>query len=279
MRVMIAGSAGLVGSSLARACAGGDVIALGHRDLDITDSDAVQQMVSRLRPDVIFNCAVIGVDLCETDPALAERVNVTGPASLAAAAEGIGATIVHFSSNYVFDGRRTSGLPYAVEDEALPINVYGVTKLRGERAVAAASDRALVVRTSWVFGPGKQTFLATVPARLRRGEPIAAISDSFASTTFVNDLVARVMDLVARGERGTHHVANEGVCSHETFAREAARLLGLSEEATDRLVEPTLEASMARAAPRPRWTPMRCEPPLRSWEEALAEYVGAERPM
>lgn len=258
MRVLITGAAGLVGSHLARRFPG--AIALGHAELDITNLDAVR----RLRADVIFNCAVIGVDECEADPELAERVNVLGPATLARSAE----RLVHFSTNYVFDGHRTAGL-YGVDDAAHPINVYGATKLRGERAVLAASPRALIVRTSWVYGPGKESFLSTVAARLARGERVQAITDTFASTTYVNDLVGRVMELVQRGESGIHHVVNEGVCSYETFALEAARLVGASPGLIDR----ASEASHARPAPRPRWTPMQCVPPMRRWEEALAEYV------
>ena len=112
MRVLITGAAGLVASSLAAAYGDDDVIALRHADLDITDARAVHETVRRVRPSVVFNCAVIGVDECEADPQLAERVNVGGPAHLARAAESAGATIVHFSTNYVFDGRRTDGIPY-----------------------------------------------------------------------------------------------------------------------------------------------------------------------
>ena len=280
MRVLITGAAGLVGAALAAAYRDDDVVALRHRELDITDAHAVDETVQRVRPDVVFNCAVIGVDDCEADPALAERVNVTGPAQLAAAAERIGAVIVHFSSNYVFDGRRTDGIPYTIDDDPQPINVYGATKLSGERAVSAAAARAFIVRTSWVFGAGKQSFLSTAAARLARGERIQAITDTFASTTFVADLVARVVELVQRGHPGTYQIVNDGVCSYETFAREAARLAGLTEDAMQTLIDPATEASLRRLAPRPRWTPMRCLLSeqlgfalLRRWEEALGEYV------
>jgi dTDP-4-dehydrorhamnose reductase len=202
-------------------------------------------------------------------------VNVTGPANLATAAERIGAAIVHLSTNYVFDGDRTSG-HYTIDDEPRPINVYGATKLGGERAVAAAAGRSMIVRTSWVFGKGKPTFLGTVAARLAGGERVQAIVDTFASTTSVADLVARLLEIVRRGHPGTYHVVNEGVCSYETFALEAARLVG----ADDSLIERVTEASLARRAPRPRWTPMRCLlserlglAPMRTWEEALADYV------
>ena len=270
MRILITGSAGLVGSELVRAYASEDVIALTHRDLDITDAGAVDETLRRVRPEVVFNCAVIGVDDCEADPALAERVNVAGPAQLAAAAERVGAAMVHFSSNYVFDGERADGLPYTIHDEPRPINVYGVTKVRGERAVLEASTRAFIVRTSWVFGAGKASFLSTVTERLARGERVRAITDTFASATYVRDLAACVRELVARRQYGTHHVVNEGVCSYETFAREAARLTGANED----LIEVTTEASMARPAPRPRWTPMAGAPPLRAWKDALRDYAG-----
>lgn len=265
MRVLITGAAGLVGSSLATEYGNEDVIAVRHRDLDITDARAVEETVRRAGPDVVFNCAVIGVDDCEADPALAERINVAGPAHLARAVESSGATIVHFSTNYVFDGRRTNGIPYATDDEPNPINVYGETKVRGERAVLAAASRALIVRTSWVFGPGKNSFLSTVAGRLARGERVQAITDTFASTTWVRDLTSRVRELVQRAAYGTHHVVNDGVCSYETFALEAARLVGAPETRIDRATE----ASLRRAAPRPRWTPMQCTPPLRPWQEAL----------
>jgi dTDP-4-dehydrorhamnose reductase len=281
VRVVVTGAAGLVGSHLANAYAGHDVVALRHRDLDITDSQAVDEMTERVRPDVIFNCAVIGVDDCEADPALAERINVAGPAALARAAERAGASIVHFSTNYVFDGERTSGLPYSIDDDARPVNVYGVTKLLGERAVAAAASRAFIVRTSWVFGAGGRNFLSTVAARLARGERVQTIVDTFASATAVTDLVARVTELVDRGHYGTYHVVNDGICSYESFAREAARLV----QSHDGLIETVTEASLARPARRPRWTPMRCLlseelglPPLRPWEKALSELVGAARP-
>lgn len=281
-RVLITGASGLVGSSLADAYCrtGAEVMALRHAELDITDADVAGETIERLRPDLVFNGAVIGVDVCEADPLLAESVNVSGPEQLAAAAERIGATIVHFSSNYVFDGERATN-PYTIDDDARPINVYGATKLRGERAVAAAATRAFIIRTSWVFGPGKESFLSGVAARLPRGERVQAITDTFASTTFVGDLVARVIAIVERGRSGTYHVVNDGVCSHETFAREAARLVGLS-EATP-LIELATEASLGRLARRPRWTPMRCLlserlglPPMRRWEDALADYVAGQ---
>jgi dTDP-4-dehydrorhamnose reductase len=180
----------------------------------------------------------------------------------------------------VFDGLRPSHEPYTTDDEPRPINVYGMTKLAGERAVMERNPAAQIIRTSWVFGPGKQSFLAKAPFALRRGERVTAITDTWASTTYVEDLALRVHEIVERGVAGTYHVVNEGICSYETFAREAAAIVGVP--IPEKLIELTTETSMNRAAARPQWTPMRCLlserlglAPMRHWREALAAYVRA----
>lgn len=242
MRIVVAGASGLVGSALVRRTG---ATGLRHRDLDITDERAV----SSIDADLVINCAVIGVDECERDPALARAVNVEGPRLLARHAP----VIIHFSTNYVLD----------------PVNVYARTKLEGEEAVLAANPNALVIRTSWVFGRGKANFLSTAPAKLARGERIQAITDLWASTTYVEDLVTRVVSMF--GRTGVYAVVNEGVLTHEMFALEAARLLGADPTLIDRISE----NDMRRLAPRPRHTPMQSHPPLRPWQEALAEYLKA----
>jgi dTDP-4-dehydrorhamnose reductase len=275
MRALITGGGGLVATALVKHF--DDVFALKHAALDITNKAMVDDVIERIHPDVIINTAVIGVDACERDPALAMAINVDGPANLAEAAARTGAGIVHFSSNYVFEGRPAKREPYGVSDEAHPINIYGRTKLAGEHAVAEACAQSFIVRTSWVYGPGKESFLATVTQKLNRGETVQAISDTWASTTYVEDLAARVLEIVRSRAYGTHHVVNDGVCSYETFARRAAELAGIPDEIASRLIEVVSEADMKREAPRPPWTPMRSDPPLRNWEDALADYVTAAR--
>lgn len=271
MKVAVTGAGGLVGSALVRRF-GQRAMALSHGDLDITDSDSVHRIIRDLHPETIFNCVAVGVDECERDPDLAHRVNVEGPAYLAEAAHSIGAVIVHFSSNYVFDGEGKK--TYTVADPPRPVNVYGRTKLEGEQAVLERCGRAFVVRTSWVFGPGKENFLSTAGRRLKHGERIRAITDTWASCTYVEDLVIRVSAMVTNGQFGTHHMVNDGVCSYETFAREAARILQIPDAAADQLIEPVSEMDMGRQARRPAYTPMECLPPLRRWQEALAAYLA-----
>jgi dTDP-4-dehydrorhamnose reductase len=190
--------------------------------------------------------------------------------------------VLHFSTNYVFDGRDASRAPYTQDDEPRPLNVYGRTKLEGERAVRAAAMQSFVVRTSWVYGRGKESFLSSAYARLATGQTVRAIVNTWANTTYVEDLVGRVEEIIAHRVYGTYHVVNEGVCSYHDFAAEAARLAGLSGEDAARLIEKAREEEMRREAERPRYTPMRCLfseglglTRLRHWREALAAYVAS----
>jgi len=238
MRAVVTGAGGLIGATIVRRTGWAG---LSHRDLDITDERAVASLDAGL----IVNCAVIGVDECEENPSLARAINVEGPRNLARVAP----RFIHFSSNYAID----------------PVNVYGRTKLEGEHAVLEANPRALVVRTSWVFGRGKNSFLSTAPSKLARGERITAISDTFASATYVEDLVTALLSMI--DSSGLHALVNEGVLSYLDFAREAARIVGASESLIDVVSESRL---------RPRYTPMISSVPMRSWREALSAYLRDE---
>ena len=279
MKVIITGAGGLVGGSLARRFGRKHTLLAPRRaQLDVTDADAVSRFIKAERPQLVVNCAVLGVDECERDPALACAVNADAPRALAAAASDAGAEFLHFGTNYVFDGEGRE--PYGERDEPRPVNVYGVTKEEGERAAFEANPRSYVVRTSWVFGRGKESFLATAHRELAAGRRVRAIKDTWASVTYVEDLVSRVEEILSEGRHGLYHVVNEGACTYEEFAREAARLAGLSEEEAARLVETVNEAEVQRPARRPRYTPLGCLasaelglPPLRHWREALAAYV------
>ena len=282
MRILITGAGGLVGGALARHLeTEHEVSALRHANLDITNRADVDRIVRVRRPEVVINCAVIQVDACELDPYAAHRINVDGPVNLAEAAAEIDAEFMHFSTNYVFDGRITGREPYTYEDATNPINVYGRTKLEGEIGVAAKLRRTYIVRTAWVYGPGKPSFLATVPGKLGRGEAVEAITDAFSTTTYVVDLATRVSQILERKSYGIYHVVNDGMCSYYEFACEAASLVGLSRADAERLIVKRSEQELKRPAPRPLWTPMVCRlseqlglEPLRNWREALRAYVA-----
>ncbi len=281
MKIAIAGAGGLVGSLLARHLAAEhEVLGLIRRDLDITDREGVRRFCLSERPDVMINCAVIGVDECERDPALAEAINIAGPQALAEATAEIGAEFLHFSTNYVFDGEPDGRAPYTIDDEPRPINVYGSTKLAGERAVHVASRHSYIIRSSWIYGSGKENFLSAAHRYLLAGKRIRAIADVWASTTYVADLTLRVSEILAHRQYGIYHVVNSGVCSYYDFAVEAAHLIGLGDAEAAHLIEKVSETGARRLAPRPRYTPMRCLlseklglAPMRDWRAALADYV------
>ncbi|HEX6184380.1 MAG TPA: dTDP-4-dehydrorhamnose reductase [Pyrinomonadaceae bacterium] len=280
MKTIITGAGGLVGGALSRRLAdsGHDVLALRRADLDVTEASAVERLIESERPELVINCAVLGVDECERDPAAARAVNADAPRSLSMATHEAGAWFLHFSTNYVFDGEREG--TYTEEDEPRPLSIYGSTKVEGENSALALNMRCVVVRTSWVFGAGKSSFLSTAHRELAAGRRVRAIKDTWASVTYVEDLASRVEEILALRVSGLFHVVNEGVCTYEEFAREAARLVGLDEEDAAPLIETLTESEMRRAATRPRYTPLRSLAsaqlglaPLRHWREALAEYI------
>ena len=284
MKILITGAAGLVGSHLARRLSREyDVAALKHTDFDITDRAAVHRVVADVRPALIFNCAVLQVEESEKNPAMAQSINAVGPGYLAEAATEAGAEIVQFSTQYAFDGEPIGRAPYTTDDEPQPVNVYGQTKVAGEQAVREACVRSYIVRTSWVYGSGKSSFLCNVHEHLRAGKQVRAIEDIWSSTTYVKDLVDRCLEIFRTRRYATYHVVNAGVCTYYEFALEAGRLLGLTRADIDPLIEITHERDMSRIAARPRYTPLRCLvseeiglTPLRDWHEALAAYVRGD---
>jgi len=281
MKILVTGAAGLVGSHVAQKLARDhDVLALKHGDLDITDRDAVSHFVSDVKPSLIVNCAVVQVDESEQNPAKAQAVNVEGPRFLAEAANILGAEVIHFGTQYTFDGEPLGRPAYTIEDEPRPVNTYGKTKIAGEEGVRQACARSYIIRTSWVYGSGKNSFLCTVHDDLRAGKRVRAIVDIWSCTTYVEDLIDRILQILDNGRYGTYHIVNAGVCSYYEFALEAGRLVGLSRDQVDLLIETVKEAEMQRSAVRPRYTPMGCLlseklglPPMRDWRTALADYI------
>jgi len=278
LKVVVTGARGLVGRAVAEHCAavGDEVLSYGHRELDITDRDAVQEVVRGDRPDVVINCAAwTNVDGCESDEQRAFAANATGPENLAAACKEAQCIFITISTDYVFDGAK-SGF-YTQLDEPNPESVYAATKLQGERLSALAHGGSIIVRTGYVFGPGGTNFLSTIVERIKNGERLKAISDTYGTPTYAKDLAVRLRELAEKNVAGIYHVVNSGPgVSFEEFTRKAVALVGNSEV----VVEAVSADALNRPAKRPRNSRLRCLLtekigllPLRDFESALEEFV------
>jgi dTDP-4-dehydrorhamnose reductase len=278
LRVLITGAGGLVGRALVEHCRanGDEVFAYDHQSLDIADLDVAESIIAECRPDAVINCAAwTNVDACEEDPRQAAQVNSLGPENLARASRYVDAVFVTISTDYVFDGSKEGF--YTQRDNPRPINVYGRFKLEGERRSQAAHARTIVVRAGYIFGLGGKNFLSTLITRARNGERLKAIHDCYGTPTYGRDLAARLRDLALKDVPGVYHVVNSGEgASFETFAREA---LALANHPVDTVLTVNMD-SLQRPAPRPRNTRLACVlspaiglPPLRPWQEAVADFV------
>lgn len=278
MKILITGARGLVGRALTEHCesCGDEVFAYDHASLDIADAQQVETVVSDRRPDVVINCAAwTDVDACESDPGKAQSVNSFGPGNLACASRQAGALLITISTDYVFDGLKNGF--YTQRDQPRPISVYGHYKLAGERLAQAENARTIVVRSGYIFGLGGTNFLSTVLTRVREGNKMKVISDSFGTPTYGRDLAARLRELAVIDLPGIYHVVNSGEgASFEVFTREALTMANLPAD----MVESTTMDSFPRPAPRPRNSKLKCLlsdaiglAPLRPWQEALADFV------
>lgn len=275
MRALVTGAGGQLGTDLARLLPA--AAAATREDLDISDPAAVEGALAECRPAVLFNCAADNaVDAAEDDPARADLVNGVAPGVLAAACAAAGVRLVHFSTNYVFDGLRAA--PYSESDPASPLGAYARSKLAGERAVLAALPSALVIRSSGLFGSvGSAVKGGSFPERLlgwaREGRALRVVEDQVLNPTYTGDLAAAAVELAAGDLAGVVHVVAGGCCSYWELARATLDLAGLAEVP----IAAVATSEFAARAPRPLNGCLRSErvAPLRPWAEGLAAWWAA----
>lgn len=292
MKLWLAGARGMLGRAFQDRLTevGISFDETGH-ELDITDADAVLRKAAAGRYRCIINCAAFtAVDAAETDATRAMAVNGAGPGNLGAAARETGADILHFSTDYVFDGRASE--PYAEDAPTGPLGVYGRSKLEGERrlqeamAGAAPGARALIIRTSWLFGHHGKNFVSTMLDLMKQQERLEVVSDQRGRPTYCQDLVDAALALagISRGAlaaSGVYHFANAGVTSWHGLAGEIldqARDRGLPVITTR--VDPIPTTAMPRPAPRPMFSALAtakiegelgAAPP--PWQGAVARFL------
>jgi len=288
MRFIIAGHRGQLGRALSRAIAArkaGEVVAaVDLPEVDIADPGAVAALLdgAATPADVVINAAAFThVDRCESERDAAYRANATGPRVLAHACAERGIRLVHVSTDYVFPGDGSE--PYREDDPTGPISVYGETKLAGEAFVRAVLPAALIVRTSWVFGEGRNFLGAILEQGRARREgsatgPLRVVDDQRGRPTYAEDLAVALLALLDGGAAGLYHVANSGIASWWDLARECLDIAGYSDLTIDRIKTRDLQV----AAPRPRWSVLDCSRAeasgirMRDWREAVRAYLTSE---
>jgi dTDP-4-dehydrorhamnose reductase len=288
-RWLVAGCRGQLGHALTACLAARPdcevVAAIDLEELDLADPQAVATLFDGLAtkpPEVAINAAAFTqVDRCEREPEAAERGNAVVPAVLAEACEKRGIRLVHVSTDYVFSG--DSSVAYREQDEPKPRSVYGRTKLAGEGRVLVTSSNALIVRTSWLFGRGRN-FIAAILAQAREQRagnasgPLRVVDDQYGRPTYAHDLAEAIVYLVERGARGLYHVANHGVASWWELARASLDAAGYSDLSIERIRTDELRLE----APRPMRSVLDCSKAealgvrMRNWRDAVSAYLASE---
>ena len=295
MKIVILGTGGRLGAALLRQYRYEyDAIGFNREELNLSDFDSVCAILQGTAFDVLINAAAFtNVDLCETETDRAFLINAEAPGVLAEICRDKGAKLVHFSTDYVFDGNKRA--PYTEEDEANPISVYGESKLAGEKNVLAVGRGHLVVRVSWVFGPDRPSFIDAMIKQARENDAVAAIADKFSTPTYTLDVAkmlprfftspnARVNDpgYSAPDYGGILHFANTGRCSWQEYAQWAldccqeagvplkAKTIGAQklEDMTNWLARRPVYSVLSTA----KYAQLSGTPP-RAWREAVADYI------
>ena len=227
VRVLVTGAAGQVGLAVTGhfRAAGDEVIASDLAGLDVTDRDSVLAAMTTVRPDAVVHCAAwTAVDACESDPARAFAANGLAVRWVAEGCRRTGAHLVHLSTDYVFSGTKPS--PYHEWDPTGPLNIYGASKLAGEREAAAAGIGATIARTSWVVSEHPPNMLMTILGLLDQPGPLSFVDDQIGHVTFTGDLAHMLRRLAVDRRPGIHHVTNQGPLTWYEFARAVATATG-----------------------------------------------------
>jgi len=310
MKIVIIGAGGRLGGALMRDYRDKfDIVGFNHAQLDLVDCEQISATIGDLDFDILINTAAFtNVDRCEKDVAQAFRINAEAPRVLAEICRDKKAKLIHFSTDYVFDGEKRE--PYTENDPARPISVYGESKRAGERLVLETTDRSLIIRVSWVFGPDRPSFIDGIVKRARESEQVDAIADKFSTPTYALDIAKMLpqffaTDAVAgdivpgteppsrigepdhgynasRDYSGILHFANAGECSwqeYAQFALDCCRSLGvpLKAKAISALEMSEMKNWIAR---RPVYSVLSTEKYIsitgstpRNWRDAVAEYM------
>jgi len=257
-KILVLGARGMLGHDLQRVFP--DAVLRGH-DVDITDARKVSETLREIKPELVINAAAYtDVDGCEDHRDHAFAVNGEAPLYLARACRDTGACLVHYSTDYIFDGTQKS---YREHDAPRPINAYGESKLLGEKNIRETMDDYRIIRTSWLFGTHGKNFVETMIRLSREMPEVRVVNDQFGKPTYTADLAQKTVE-IAGLTPGIYHITNDGICSWFEFA-----------QAIIPNVVPCSTADYPRKAKRPAYSVLvnTKTTPMRPWNEALAAYL------
>jgi len=283
MRILLLGAGGQLARDLARSLTHHAVSARSHAELDICDRDALESACREIEPECIINTAAYHrVDECEDRPELAFAVNAAAVCTLAQAAQRYHASLVHFSTDFVFDGAKRT--PYTEADRQHPLSVYACSKWAGERMIEAYCEKHWIIRTCGLYGAGGSNskggnFVRSIIRAAHQGKPLRVVTDQIVTPTYTAELATKVSELIGHQVYGVYHMTNTGECSWFEFANEVLRQSGLDAEIT-----PVTAQQYAAKARRPAYsvldnTRMRALgiEEFRPWQQALADFIAGER--
>jgi dTDP-4-dehydrorhamnose reductase len=279
MKILLIGANGQLGSDLVKTFAKDELTPLTHKDVEVTDLAQVQAALNRHKPEVVINTAAYHkVDECERNVERSFAVNTYGARNLALACQEQGATLLHMSTDYVFDGKK--GTAYTETDAPAPINVYGISKLAGEYFIRYIVDRHFIIRSTGLYGvagsSGKGGNFVELMLRLaREGKPIRVVNDQMLTPTYTVDLAHKIKELIATRRYGLYHVTSRGSCSWFDFAAKIFELSRLSPA-----LSPQTTAESGALAKRPAFSVLAHQAliqagfaDIRPWQDALAAYL------
>lgn len=276
MKILVTGHSGQVARELALALAGqGELLVLGRDRLDLADIEAIRQRVRAERPELIINAAAhTAVDQAESEPEAAFALNATAPGVLAEEAAALSAPLIHYSTDYVFDGRKTA--PYTEDDQPNPLGVYGRSKLAGEEAIRAVGGAHLILRTSWVYSLHGRNFLLTMQRLLQEREQLNVVDDQVGAPTWAGDIAIATAALIQRWQQGrqawgTYHFTAGGETSWFGFASAIAETLKAQGKPCARL-EPIPSNAYPTPAQRPLNSRLDGSKLRRDWDVVLPDW-------
>jgi len=279
MKVVLIGANGQLGSDLRRTAPSNvKLFSLTRKELDITLKTDVETILENLKPDIVINTsAYVKVDKAEEEIDEAFKVNAIGVKYLVEICEKLKITLLHISTDYVFDGKKGKlKEPYYESDQANPLNVYGISKLAGEIIIRNYLEKFYIVRVASLFGKAGASgkggnFVYTILNKAKKGEPIKVVNDIFMSPTYTYDAAKEIWNILLEGKPyGIYHVTNKGFCSWYEFA---VKILEIANIRVD--IKPVKHTEFKMKAKRPLWSPLESEKgiELPPWEEALERFI------